>query len=53
VHGRNASGLRSVSKSTDKIKPIEDLLAGSLSLFSITQASIDNLNQTDQPFGFH
>ena len=45
--------LRSVSKSTDRVKPIEDLLAGSLSLFSITQASVDNLNQTDQPFGFH
>jgi hypothetical protein len=45
--------LRSVMKSSDKVKPIEDLLAGSLSLFSITQASIDNLNQTDQPFGFH
>ena len=45
--------LRGATKSTDQIKPIEDLLAGSLSLFSITQASIDNLNQTDQPFGFH
>jgi len=45
--------LRSVTKSTDQIKPIEDLLAGSLSLFRITQASIMNLNQTDQPFGFH
>jgi len=45
--------LRAVTKSTDQIKPIEDLLAGSLSLFSITQASIQNLNHTDQPFGFH
>ncbi|MGA8344900.1 MAG: DUF3857 and transglutaminase domain-containing protein [Candidatus Sulfotelmatobacter sp.] len=45
--------LRSVTKSSDQIKPIEDLLAGSLSLFSITQASILNLNHTDQPFGFH
>ena len=45
--------LRTVTKSADRIKPIEDLLAGSLSLFSITKASIDNLNQTDQPFGFH
>jgi len=45
--------LRSVTKSTDQIKPIEDLLAGSLSLFHISQASIMNLNQTDQPFGFH
>ena len=45
--------LRNVNKSADQIKPIEDLLAGSLSLFRITQASITNLNQTDQPFGFH
>jgi hypothetical protein len=45
--------LRTATKSADRIKPIEDLLAGSLSLFSITKASVDNLNQTDQPFGFH
>ena len=45
--------LRTVTKSADQIKPIEDLLAGSLSLFSITQATVLNLNQTDQPFGFH
>ena len=44
--------LRAVTKSADQIKPIEDLLAGSLSLFQITQASVMNLNQTDQPFGF-
>jgi len=45
------SRLRSVTKSADQIKPIEDLLAGSLSLFSITHASIENLNHIDQPFG--
>jgi hypothetical protein len=45
--------LRNVTKSADQIKPIEDLLAGSLSLFQITQATILNLHQTDQPFGFH
>jgi len=45
--------LHSVTKSSDKIKPIEDLLAGSLSLFSITKATVDNLDHTDQPFGFH
>ena len=45
--------LRAVNKNTEKIKPIEDLLAGSLSIFHITHATIDNLNQTDQPFGFH
>lgn len=45
--------LRTVTKSTDQIKPIEDLLSGSLSLYHITQASFTNLNQTDLPFGFH
>ena len=45
--------LRTVTKSSDQIKPIEDLLAGSLSSFRITQASFSNLNLTDQPFGFH
>lgn len=45
--------LRTVTKSSDRIKPIEDLLAGSLSLFRITQASIINLDATTQPFGFH
>jgi hypothetical protein len=45
--------LRTVDKSSDRIKPIEDLLAGSLSLFRITQASLINLNETSQPFGFH
>jgi hypothetical protein len=45
--------LRTATKSADQIKPIEDLLAGSLSLFNITQASVTNLNRTDQPFGFH
>lgn len=45
--------LRAVTKSADQIKPIEDLLAGSLSLFSISHASIENLSHTDQPFGFN
>jgi hypothetical protein len=45
--------LRTSTKSTDQIKPIEDLLSGSLSLFRITQANILNLHQTDRPFGFH
>jgi hypothetical protein len=45
--------LRTATTSTDQIKPIEDLLAGSLSLFTITQATVDNLTHTDQPFGFH
>lgn len=45
--------LRTVNKSADQIKPIEDLLAGSLSLFRITQARVINLNQTERPFGFN
>src|SRR5260370_2001751 len=45
--------LRTVTKDTDRVKPIEDLLAGSLSLFRITKATVTNLNQTDKPFGFN
>jgi transglutaminase-like putative cysteine protease len=45
--------LRTVTKDADRIKPIEDLLAGSLSLFHISKATITNLTQTDQTFGFN
>jgi hypothetical protein len=45
--------LRNVSKDIDRIKPIENLLAGSLSSYRITGASLVNLNQTDQPFGYN
>jgi hypothetical protein len=45
--------LRTVAKNTDRIKPIEELLAGSLSNFKIEQASLVNLDKTDQPFGFN
>jgi hypothetical protein len=45
--------LRTVTKDTDKIKPVENVLADSLSIFHITKASVDNLQQTDQPFGFN
>jgi len=45
--------LQSVTKSSDQIKPIEELLAGSLSRFYIKQASIQNLHLSNQPFGFH
>ena len=44
--------LRAVTKDTDRIKPIEDLLASSLSSFHITHASLVNFKQTDLPFGF-
>jgi hypothetical protein len=45
--------LRTVTKDADRIKPIESLLAGSLANFRITKASLINLQQTDQPFGFN
>ena len=44
--------LKSVSKETDRIKPIETLLARSLASYRLTKASIGNLEQTDQPFVF-
>jgi hypothetical protein len=43
---------REVTKSADRIKPIESLLADSLPGFQITKASLINLEQTDLPFGF-
>jgi len=45
--------LRTVTKNADRIKPIEDLLAGSLSSFQIVKASVVNNEHTDQPFGFN
>jgi len=45
--------LHAVTKTADRIKPIESLLAGSLSSFQITRASLINLDHTDQPFGFN
>ena len=44
--------LQHLTNNADRIKPIETLLAGSLSNFEITKASLVNLRQTDQPFGF-
>jgi hypothetical protein len=46
------SRLLHTTNSADRIKTIETLLAGSLSNFRITKASIVNLQHTDQPFGF-
>ena len=45
--------LRTVTKDTDRIKPIEELLSNSLTSFRITKATVINLQQTDQPFGFN
>jgi Domain of Unknown Function with PDB structure (DUF3857)/Transglutaminase-like superfamily len=40
-------------KDSDRIKPLESLLSDSLSNFHLTRASLVNLHQTDQPFGFN
>jgi hypothetical protein len=45
--------LREVTKDTDRIKPIEDLLGGSLGDYRLTHAAVVNLTHTDQPFGFN
>jgi hypothetical protein len=44
--------LRTVTRDSERIKPIESVLAGSLANFRITKASLTNLEQTDQPFAF-
>jgi hypothetical protein len=49
---RERSRLRLVTSSKDRIKPIEDLLGGSLANFQIAKASLVNFDQTDRPFGF-
>jgi len=46
------AALKSVSKDADRIKPIETLVSHSLPTFQITKASVQNLNQTDQPFKY-
>jgi Domain of Unknown Function with PDB structure (DUF3857)/Transglutaminase-like superfamily len=45
--------LRAVTKNSDRIKPIENLLGASLSSFEIQRASLINVEQTDLPFGFN
>jgi hypothetical protein len=45
--------LRTSVKDTDRIKPIETLLANSLSGFRITHATVLNFDHTDLPFGFN
>jgi transglutaminase-like putative cysteine protease len=44
--------LKSVPKDADRIKFLESLISHSLTTFQITKASLENLNQTDQPFGY-
>jgi hypothetical protein len=47
------AALKSVMKNEDKIKPIENMLAYSLSAYHLTKASVTNLEQTDQPFEYN
>jgi hypothetical protein len=46
------ASLKSVSKDADRIKFLESLISHSLPTFQITKASLVNLNQTDEPFGY-
>jgi hypothetical protein len=43
--------LRDTASTTDKLKPIETVLSGSLSNFQVTKASLINANLTDQALG--
>ena len=45
--------LKSVSKDTDRIKPIETLMARSFSTYRLTKAFVRNLDETDRPFEFN
>ena len=45
--------LRNSTDETDRIKPVEALLAASLPSFHVTKASIANLRVTDRPFEWH
>jgi hypothetical protein len=44
--------LREANKDADRIKPIETLMAHSVSSFQITKATISNPTQTTLPFGY-
>ncbi len=46
------SRLRHAEKDSDRILSIENILSASLTSFQLTHASVQNLNKTDQPFGF-
>jgi hypothetical protein len=45
--------LRTIKKDSDRLRPIEDVLAASLSNFQVTHAAIVNGQQTQLPFGFN
>ncbi len=46
------AALRRVTKNEDRIKPIESLVSQSLTNFAFTKASLVNLDDNSQPFGY-
>jgi Domain of Unknown Function with PDB structure (DUF3857) len=44
--------LRAVTKDEDRIKPIETIVSQSLGSYSFTKATVLNLEDTSQPFGY-
>jgi hypothetical protein len=44
--------LKTVNKESDKVKIVEATLSESLPNFTVTKASVQNLDQNNQPFGF-
>ncbi len=44
--------LREATKDADRLSSIEDILSSSLTGFQITHASIQNIHETNLPFGF-
>jgi hypothetical protein len=46
------AALKSVTKDSDKIKPVESLLANSLATYRLTKAAVTNLDHNEQPFVF-
>jgi hypothetical protein len=47
------AALRSATKDSDQIKPIESLLSASLTTYRITNAQVVNLHHNDLPFNFN
>jgi uncharacterized protein DUF3857/transglutaminase superfamily protein len=45
--------LQSLKGDSDRVRPIENILSNSLANFQITHASIENIKQTNLPFGFN
>jgi hypothetical protein len=49
---RQRYALREVTKSEDRIKPIESVVGQSLTSFAFTKATLLNLDDTTRPFGY-